>query len=240
MSPKIYRRGYPVAILIGVEEEQASIWKVFSKVAKHQQTIRIGSDRKDQKGTYNLHETIINSLRPILKEGVRSVIIASSSKTSYAQDLQNHIRAHHSWLSQGANKATISLIVGSASTPPQVAALTQKPIFKQLIIENAKEETENLLEILERRLNKADDLVLFSLEEAEKLILSQQLPGKPQAEYLLLTDNYLVKSRQKSRLHRLMQIAQNKKVKTKVINVESDAGARLTQLGGLICIAKLT
>jgi stalled ribosome rescue protein Dom34 len=240
MSPKIYRRGYPVAILIGVEDEQASIWQVFSEVAKHQQTIRIGSDQKDQKGTYNLHETIINSLRPILKEGVRSIIIASPSKTSYAQDLQNHIKAHHSWLSQGVNKATISLVVGSASAPAQVAALTQKTIFKQLIVENAEEETGNLLEILERRLNKADNLVLFSLEEAEKLILSQQLPGKPQPEYLLLTDDYLVKSRQKSRLHRLIQIAQNKKVKTKVINVESNAGARLTQLGGLICIAKLS
>lgn len=238
MSPKSYRRGYPVAILIGVEPDHAAIWQIFSQVAKLQQTIRLVGNRKDPKATYNFHETIINALRPTLKEGIRSLIIASPPRTSYAQDLQNHITAHHTWLMQGANKATISLIVGAASTPPQVAAITQKPGFKELIQENAAQETEDILEILEKRLNKADKLVLFSLEEAENLILQSQAPGKPQPEYLLLTDAYLASTRQRGRLHRLMQIAQNKKVKTRVIDAESNAGARLTQLGGIICLAK--
>jgi stalled ribosome rescue protein Dom34 len=35
-----------------------------------------------------------------------------------------------------------------------------------------------------------------------------------------------------------MQIAQNKKVKTRVIDAESNAGKRLTQLGGIVCLAK--
>jgi stalled ribosome rescue protein Dom34 len=125
-------------------------------------------------------------------------------------------------------------MAGSAATGPQVAALTKKPEFKQLIEENAAEETENILELLERRLN--DNQVVYSLEEAENLILSVQPPGKPQPEYLLLTNDYLAGCRQKNRLHRLVQIAQNKKIKTKVVNAESTAGARLTQLGGLICL----
>jgi stalled ribosome rescue protein Dom34 len=81
--------------------------------------------------------------------------------------------------------------------------------------------------------------VLFSLEEAENLILCKQAPGKPKPEYLLLTDNYLSSSRQKNRVHRLLQIATNKNVKTRIINAESTAGIRLTQLGGLVCLAKL-
>jgi stalled ribosome rescue protein Dom34 len=62
--------------------------------------------------------------------------------------------------------------------------------------------------------------------------------GKPQPEYLLLTDEYIACTRQKGRLHRLMQVAQNRQVKTRVISAESNAGKRLTQLGGIVCLAK--
>jgi len=239
MKPKAYKRGYPVAILIGIENDHAALWQVFSKVAKHQAKTVLNGDRKDSKALYNFHESIVNALRPTLKEGVRSIIIAASAKTNYAQDFLNHIRAHHTWLLQGPNKATFSPITGSASTPPQVAALTKTALFKQLINETTAEETENLLEILEKRLNETDNLVLFSLEEAENLILCKQAPGKPKPEYLLLTDNYLSSSRQKNRVHRLLQIATNRNVKTRIINAESTAGIRLTQLGGLVCLAKL-
>ncbi|MDR0372339.1 MAG: hypothetical protein LBI79_02065 [Nitrososphaerota archaeon] len=240
MKPKGYRRGYPVAILIGIEEDHAVLWQVFSQVAKLQQTIPLNGSRRDQKVLYNFHETIINALRPTFKTGVQSIIIASAPRTSYAQDLQTHITGHHTWLLQGTNKATISLISGSADAPAQVAALTQKPAFKQLIQTNTEQETENLLELLEKRLSADSSLVFFSLQEAESLILNPQLPGKPRPEYLLLTDDFLTGSRQKNRIHRLMQIAQNKQIKTRVISAESNAGMRLTQLGGIVCLAKIS
>jgi len=239
MKQKNYKRGYPVAVLVGVEQEHAAIWYIFSQVAKQQQTIPLNGERKDQKVLYSFHEIIINALRPVLKEGVRSIIVASPPRTSYAQEFLSHIKAHHSWLLQGTNKASFSQITGSASAPSQVATLTKTSAFKQLIEENATEETENLLEILEKRLNKTDHLVLFSLQEAEVLNLNPQAPGKPQPEYLLLTDDYLASSRQKNRVNRLMQIAAKNGVKTRVINAESNAGMRLTQLGGIVCLAKL-
>ncbi len=239
MKPKNYKRGYPVAVLIGIEQDHATLWYVFSQVAKQQQTISLNSDRKDQKAIYNFHETIINALRPVLKEGVRSIIVASPSRTSYALEFLHHVKSHHSWLLQGTSKASISQITGSASSPSQVAALTKTSAFKELIQENADEETENLLEILEKRLSKTDNLVLFSLQEAESLILFPQAPGKPQPEYLMLTDEYLNGSRQKNRVNRLMQIAAKNGVKTRVIDAESNAGKRLTQFGGIVCLAKL-
>ena len=239
MKQKNYKRGYPVAMLIGIEAGHAALWQIFSQVAKPQQTIPINGERKDQKALYNFHETIINALRPVLKEGVRSMVVASPPRTSYAQEFLYHIKAHHAWLMQGTNKASFSQITGSASSPPQVATLTKTSTFKQLIQENATEETENLLEILEKRLSKTDNLVLFSLQEAETLILNPQAPGKPQPEYLMLTDNYLDRTRQKNRINRLMMIAAKNGVKTRVINAESNAGARLTQLGGIVCLAKL-
>lgn len=127
-------------------------------------------------------------------------------------------------------------MTGSADTPAQVSVLTQKPVFKQLIQINTEQETENLLELLEKRLSSDSRLVFFSLQEAEGLILNSQLPGKPRPEYLLLTNEFLSGSHQKNRVHRLMQIAQNKQIKTRVISAESNAGIRLTQLGGIVCL----
>ena len=63
-------------------------------------------------------------------------------------------------------------------------------MFKQLTIDTMAEETENLLEILEKRLNATENLVLFSLQEAEHFILDAQPEGKPKPEYLMLTDEY--------------------------------------------------
>jgi stalled ribosome rescue protein Dom34 len=238
MPPKAYRRGYPVAVLAGIESDHAALWQVFSQVAKHQQTIPLNGNRNDPKALYNFHESIINALRPTLKEGVRSIIVAAPAKTSYAQEFQDHIKAHQTWLLQGPNKATFSAITGSASTRADVAALTKTADFKQLINETTAQETENLLEILEKRLSTASNLVFFSVEEAENLILNTQPAGNPKPEYLLLTDNYLSGSRRKNRVQRLLQIAKNRGVKTRVIKAESTAGKRLTQLGGLVCLAK--
>ena len=238
MTPKTYRRGYPVAVLAGIESDHAALWQVFSQVAKHQQTIRLNGERSNPKAIYNFHESIVNALRPTLKEGVRSIIIASPAKTVYAPEFKNHVKTHQAWLFQGPNKTTFSTITGSASTPADVALLTKTAAFKQLIIETTAQETENLLEILEKRLTEADNLVLFSLEEAEELILTPQSAAKLKPEYLLLTDNYLSGSRRKNRVQRLLQIAKNKGVKTRVINAESTAGKLLTQLGGLVCLTK--
>src|SRR3990172_13086452 len=125
MKPKNYKRGYPVAVLVGIEQDHAALWQIFSQVAKHQQTITLNGDRKDQKAIYGFHETIINALRPVLKEGVRSVIVASPPRTSYAQGFLSHIKAHHAWLLQGTNKASFSQITGSASAPSEVAGITK-------------------------------------------------------------------------------------------------------------------
>ena len=239
-TKKAYKRGYAVAILAGLEKTHAALWKVFSKVVKPEKTLTIVGTRNNPKALYNFHESIINALRPTLKEGVRSIILVSPARTNYAQEFIDHVREHHTWLIQGTNKAAFSEITGSASTLSQVAALTRTKAFRQLICETTAEETENLIEILEKRLNASEknNLVLFSLEEAEALILNQQNTSRPKPEYLLLTDKYLADNRKKNRLHRLMQIATNRKVKTRIVNAESPAGVRLTQLGGIVCIAK--
>jgi len=236
--PKPYKRGYPVAILIGMEKDSASLWQIFSQVAKLQYNIHLSGNRADSKAIYNFHESIVDCLRPTLKEGIRSIIVASPQKTNYSQQFQNHIKTHQAWLMQGTNRVSLSTLTGAAITHADVTALTKTEAFKRLISETTEGETENLLEILEKRLQGAGILVRFSLEEAENLILYTPPPGKPQPEYLLLTDSYLAESRQKNRVQRLLQIAKNKSVKARIISAESTAGKRLTQLGGLVCLAR--
>jgi stalled ribosome rescue protein Dom34 len=109
-----------------------------------------------------------------------------------------------------------------------------------LIDETTSQETEDLASLLEKRLNSSDQntLILYSLKETEDFILDAPKPGRPKAEYLLLTNKYLADSREKNRLHRLMQIAANRKIKTRIVDAATPAGVRLTQLGGIVCLAK--
>ena len=236
-----YRRGYPVAILAGLEDDRAVLWKVFSNVVKPEKTVWLDGTMNDPKAVYNFHESIVNALRPTLKEGVRSVILASPARTNYARRFIDHIHGHHAWLVQGPNKATFSEITGSGGTLPEVAALTRTPMFRRLISETTSEETEDLIDMLEKHLNSSnqDKVALYSLMEIEDLILGPQKPGRFAAEYLMLTDEYLSNSHEKNRIHRLMQIATNRNVKTRIVDAESTAGLRLTQLGGMVCLAQL-
>jgi len=237
-SKKGCKRGYPVAVLASLEETYVALWKVFSRVVKHERNLAFHGIRSSPKALYNFHESMINALRPTLKEGVRSIILTSPPRTSYAKEFINHVRQHHAWLTQGPSKAAFSQISGTASTRAQVEALIRTRGVHELISQTISEETENLLDLLEKQLNTSNrgDSVLFSLEEAENIILKRHKPDRLQPEYLLLTDRYLADSCQKNRLNRLMQIAQNKNVKTRVIDAKSITGVRLSQLGGIVCI----
>lgn len=236
-----YRRGYAVAMLVGLERDHAVLWKVFSYVVKPEKTVSFNGVRDDLKALYNFHESIINALRPAMKEGVGSFILASPTRTDYAEKLLKHIREHHAWLVQGPRKATFSELPGSAATMSEVTALTRVPAFRRIVNETTAEETENLLDLLEKRLNTSsrEPLVLYSLEEIEDQILNSAKPGKPKPEYLLLTDMHLSGARQRNRLQKLMQIAANKDVKTRIVSADSPAGKRLTQFGGIVCVLKL-
>jgi stalled ribosome rescue protein Dom34 len=242
LAPKQgYRRGYPVAVLVGVEENQAALWKVFSNVVKPERTVNLNGARNDSKALYNFHEAVVNALRPTMKEGVKSIIIAAPPRTTYTEKLLDHIKSHHTWLMQGQSKAIFSQLTGSATTIPQVTVLTRNSTFSKIVSETNTEETENLIDLLEKRLNATgpEPLVLYSLEEIENQILSEWKTGKPKPEYLLQTDSYLSTSRQRGRLQRLMQVATNRQVKTRIVKADSPSGKRLAQLGGFVCLQQI-
>jgi len=235
-----YKRGYPVAVLVSLGIDRAHVWMIFSHVAKLEKTILFKGDRRDSRAVYSFHESLVNALRLRVKEGIKNIIVASPPKSDYDKDFAQHVRDHHMWLVQGQNKLVLSTIIGSAGSSPEATELMRRPEFRKLISEAASEEGENLLDVFEQSLAASESRIsiFYSLDEIERVILDKSASVKLKPDYLLLTTKYLAQSRQKGRLNRLMQIAQNRGMKTRIVEADSRSGLRLTQFGGIVCIAK--
>ena len=82
------KRGHQVAILIGLHENDAVFWKIYSETIRFHYRLKRGRKRKSQnkKHLYHFHEEIIDILRPIIKKGIRSVILLSPPKEEYSDE----------------------------------------------------------------------------------------------------------------------------------------------------------
>jgi stalled ribosome rescue protein Dom34 len=234
-----YKRGYLLAVLVGLEERRAVLWRVFSEVVKLDGTVERGGEA-EREGPYDFHESIVNALRPALKEGVKSIVIAAPARTDYAAHLLDHIRKHHAWLVQGPNAATFGELTGSAGQPHEVHELVKTKGFREVIGETTSRDAENIVAVLEKGLNSNDSsiVVLYSLEEIEDLVYGRHGQNSSIPEHIVLTNKYLADTKDRRRIQRLLQISQNKGIKTTIVNAETGAGLRLSQLGGLVCFAK--
>jgi len=238
------KRGYPVAILIGFEPKKTVLWEVFSEMVKPLKTINLKKQREKlaENEIYNFHEEIIDAIRPHIKNGLKSLIIANPRNSLFSEQFQQHIQKHHKWLSQekSTNLLTIGTIEVSASNVEDVSELFQDQAFNAIIEETTAKEASYIIEELEEQLQMVSqgEVVLYSLQDIEELTYGQWRYGKRQPEYVMLTNTFLEKHKQKQRLQRLLQILENKKVKIKVIDADTVAGERITQFGGLICFTK--
>jgi stalled ribosome rescue protein Dom34 len=231
-----YKRGHSVAFLVGFEDDHAVLWQVFTHAVKLHLTLKVGGKRTDQRVLYNFHESVVDALRPMLKEGVRSIVVTSPKKTTYATDFLDHVQKHHVYLIQSKrpNMATFAELIGSADQPHGVAELVKTKEFRKLTAETTSEEADHIVNALEKYLYSTDSksVVLFSLKEIEDMVYDRERHNDL-TEYLMLTDKYLADSEDKNRIHRLLQISKNRKVKTRIVNAETPAGKRVSQFGGI-------
>ena len=235
-----YRRGYPLAVLVGLEERRAAVWRVFSEAVKLDGTVERGGEAERGK-RYDLHESIVNALRPGIKEGVKSIVIAAPARTDYAKNFLDHIRKHHAWLvREGPNAATFGELIGSACQLHEVHELVRTKGFRDVIGETTSRDAENIAAALEKSLGSDDSgtAVSYSLEEIEALVYGRQEQGSPGPEHVVLTDKYLADTKNRGRILRLLQISKNTGIKVTIVNGETRAGFRLGQLGGLVCFVK--
>lgn len=241
---KGYRRGYPVGILLGFEDDHAVLWRVFSRVVKRYLTVELGGRRSDKKVLYNFHESVIDALRPVLKEGVRSIVVTAPNRTTYASDFLDHVRKHHRHLiqSKGPNRAIFAELVGSADQHHMATELVKTKEFRELIAETTLGEVDQIINILESHLYSVDNnsVVLYPLNEIEAMIYDRERRNDSRTEYLMLTTKYLSGSEDKTRIYRLLQISKNRRVKTRIVDAETSAGKRISQFGGMFFLSILS
>ena len=196
----------------------------------------------DEKVLYNFHESVVDALKPVLKEGIRTIVVTSPARTTYSQNFLVHVKKHHMYLIKlkSSNRANFAELVGSADDHLKVAELVKTKEFKELIVETTSEEADQVVNSLEKHLygNITKSVVIYSLKEIEDTIYSREKNKTFRTEYLLLTNKYLDDHKQKNRIHRLLQISKNKKVKTRVVNIETSAGNRINQFGGIVFFTK--
>lgn len=213
---------------------------MFSEAVKLDGTVERGGEA-ERGELYDFHESIVNALRPTLKEGIKSIVIAAPARTDYAMNLLDHIRKHHAWLvREGPNAATFGDLIGSAGQLHEVHELVRAKRFREVIGETTSRDAENIAATLEKSLGSDDSgtVVSYSLEEIEDLVYGRQEQGRPRPEHVVLTDKYLADTKNRGRILKLLQISKNIGIKTTIVNAETAAGLRLSQLGGLVCFAK--
>jgi hypothetical protein len=233
-----YKRGYPVAILLGLEADYGTLWQIYSHVAKYITKIKIEGKRSDDKSLYNFHQLILDKMKSIFETGVKTVIVAAPSKTEYSTKFIDHIRKHHRYLvdSKSSKKVNFGEIESSANNRIEVAELVKSKQFVNLIENTTSKEADQIINILEKKLYSKENMseILYTLKEIENKIYNKPRSDELAKEYLILTDKYLSENRNKGRIHRLMQIANNQKIQTRIIKNETLAGNRVSQFGGII------
>lgn len=242
-SRKRSKRGFPVAILVALHETEAVFWRVYSEKIKKDTKVGRGRKRKnqDEKQLYHFHQEIVDRLREIIKEGIRSIVLVNPPKTEYCEEFQEHIKKHHRWLlRRGPQQAIFAYLEGKAANIDQLLWLVQQEEFQEAVERASNAESYMIMKNLEEILNRSGDfgIVAYSMKEIEKIVEHKWKPHEKKPDYILITDEFLENHRQKNRIYRILQIAKNKNIKTKIVYEESDAGSRLDQLGGMVCYRK--
>jgi len=129
-----------------------------------------------------------------------------------------------------------------AKTPKDVYYLKTQEYFKEIVDETSNQESMMILEELTELINKNEKVskILYTWREIDQeLRLLKKNPELAKPNYIILTEEYLKNPKNRNKTHRILQIAKNLGIKTKIMSQESEAGAIVDKFGGLVCYYKL-
>ncbi|MHA1823672.1 MAG: hypothetical protein ACTSXM_07425 [Promethearchaeota archaeon] len=241
------KRGFLMALLIGFDEREIHTWKVYSHSLRAYKTIKLTRKWKylDDKQIYHSLEELVNLIRLVIRDGLKSILLASSQKNNYSTIFLDHINKHHQWLvrSKGYNRVSFGEIVGNANNIESANYLISQEKSLDIISETTSDEINLLVKQLNKIINVGDPnkLLLYNLEDIEALIYGRGKKDKSAADkldILIVTENFINRHKYKYRIHRLMQIANNKGIITKTISIENPAVDRFDQFGGILAFKK--
>ncbi|TFG16651.1 MAG: hypothetical protein EU531_05855 [Promethearchaeota archaeon] len=239
------KRGFLAALLIGFDEKQLRSWKVYSHSLRSYRTIKFSRKWKylDEKQKYKLFEDLVDLLRPVIKEGLKSILIASEEKLNISDAFLEHVNKHHRWLMKGYNRISFGKIIGLADSLENAKRIISREDTLNIVEETISDELNQWSKKLEMLINTGDpnELLLYNLEGIESIIFEggkKDLTVAAKLELLIVTENFIERQKHKSRVHRLLQIAQNKGIKTKIVPKDSTEAIGFTQLGGIVAFKK--
>jgi stalled ribosome rescue protein Dom34 len=223
--PRRGRRGYPTAILIGLDVQTANIWLVYSESIKSGKVIQKSTD--DKTG-YKHNEEIVEAVKVLLSEGFNQLIIASHDKKRLNINLLEYIKKSHKWLTK---RLAIKELEGKAITANDVVQLIKTNQIQKSIAEATKETNEKILEELERALNTG--AVLFTIQELSDALNREEVP-----KFILVSEKYDAAWRGNRRYQSIVQVAKNLRTTFTIVKQDTLANARLEQLGGFVCVIR--
>ena len=183
----------------------------------------------------------MDKIRLVIKEGIKSNLIVSPPKTEYSKEFLSHVKKHHFWLlKKGQNAVVFNEIIGSAKNLEEVSYLVQNEYFKEAVEEVSNQEGMLILEDLDELINKPNKYskILYTVAEIEREIDKRWKVNEVKPNYIILSDKILDNPKKRRRTYRILQIAKNHGIKTKIVNAESDAGLKVEMFGGLVCFTK--
>jgi stalled ribosome rescue protein Dom34 len=219
--PKRGRRGYPTAILIGLDKNTTNIWLVYNESIKKGGIIPLA---RDDKGGYKHNEAIIQAVRDLLPDGFNQLIVASPEKSR----LVDHINRSHGWL---AKRVTIKELQEKAITSSDVIQLVKSNRIQESVEEGAGEINQKIIDRLEKALNTGD--VLFTLQE-----LAEAMRAEKTAEFILVSEKFDAAWRTDHRYQSLIQRAKNMRATFTIVKRDAPGYTRIEQLGGFVCVIR--
>jgi stalled ribosome rescue protein Dom34 len=242
---KKQKRGFLIALLIEFEERKIHTWKVYSHSLREYKTLRMPRkwNYMDTKQIYNLLEDVVNLIRPIISEGLKSILLACEEKKEYTTIFLDHVNKHHRWLVKGYNRVSFGKVNGVADSLESAKNLISQEKSFAAIEETIAEEHSQLVRRLDKLINSGDPdgLLLYNLKDIEAIIYLGGKKDKSAAEQLdlvIITEKFIKNQKNKNIIYRLIQISTNKGIKTKMIAEDSPAVDRFDQLGGIIAFKK--
>lgn len=238
------KRGFPVGVLVGFAAQAIHVWRIFSESVRHYKTLRLPRKWKNagEKDIYHFCEDLLDLLRPLMDNGLKSILLVTPQKQDWGERFLKHVRDHHRWLlsSRMGNQASFGTVEGNAWSRKGARYLLEQEKAQKELKRITSTEAYLLIKALEKTINVdvPGNVVLYGLKEIEKVVYEGGKKDDSVAErvdYLLLTNEFLENHPNKGRVYRLKQIAENKGIITKVVREESPAGARIEQFGGIIC-----
>jgi len=215
-------------VIIALGEPHTRIWDVYSESVKPAETVTATESQ------YRHHEDIIDQLRPRVKQGIKTVLVATPNTDQY-NSFMNHVKKHHGWLLKGyaLNTVTIQHVKEPLNTIEEAKNLAASKQFRETLADASTMDLATVTGILEKRVNTAEGIntLRFSLTEVEDAVYGG---GGVRVDYILVSERFSEQHRR--RVQRLLQVAGNKGIKTRTVPGGTRLGARLSQFGGLIAL----